>query len=190
MNRTLLETRLLQATPFTPEQLALIGSHAQERTFRAGEYFSEAGRVAQEIGFVVEGVFRVCYFDREGREITKYFLDEGNFVVDLPSYQFRLPSAEYVQAVTAAEVLVFPARAWQALAATIADWPRAETALISRALLEKVARLRPLVEENATARYRGFLARFPGLANRIPLAYLASYLGITPQSLSRIRRND
>ena len=79
---------LLQFHHFTPQQLRLIRNQAVEKNYRAGEYFSEAGRIAQEIGFVVQGIFRVCYFDRDGTEITKYFLEENHFVVDLQSYQY------------------------------------------------------------------------------------------------------
>lgn len=181
------ENFLLRFQHFTPQQLAWISSQAVERRFKAGAYFAEAGRVAQEIGFVVNGVFRVCYFDKDGHDVTKYFLEENNFVVDLHSYQHQLPSTEYVQAVTEAHVLVFSAHAWQSFAATIVDWHKAESKFISKALLEKVRRLSPLVNEKATERYRHFLEEFPGLANRVPLSCLASYIGVTPQSLSRIR---
>lgn len=188
MNYPTLENYLLRFHYFTPQQLQWIGSQAVERRYKAGTYFAEAGRVAQEIGFVVSGVCRVCYFDKDGNDITKYFIEEDNFVVDLQSYQHQLPSTEYVQAVTEAQILVFTARTWQSFATTIVDWHKAESNLISRALLEKVRRLSPLVNENATTRYQHFLKEFPGLANRIPLSYLASYIGVTQQSLSRIRR--
>ena len=179
---------LRQMAPLTPEQLALIAGAAVARSYQPGEYFAQAGRVAQDIGFVVSGVFRVCYFDREGRDVTKYFLDEAHFMVDLQSQQYQLPWAEYIQAVTQAQVLVFSTRAWEGLRATLVGWEVLERTLISRALLEKVGRRSPLVHEDAATRYRHFLREFPALANRIPLSQLASYLGITPQSLSRIRR--
>lgn len=190
MSFAVLAEFLLRTYPFTPQQLAFIGSQATEKTYRAGEFFSEAGRTAHEIGFVVRGVFRVSYFDKDANDLTKYFIDEQNFLLDLHSYQYQLPSAEYIQAVTDAQLLVFKASRWQTLAHTIADWPSIESTLIARALLEKVQRLRPLVSGTATARYQHFLEKFPTLANRVPLAYVASYLGITPQSLSRIRRQQ
>ncbi len=167
----------------------MISSKAVEKRYPTGAYFSEAGRVAREIGFIVEGIFRVCYFDKDGTEITKYFLEENWFVVDLNSYQYKLPSTEYVQAVTPARVLVFAAPDWQALGHTIVGWAETEHNLTTRALMEKVNRLSPLGREDATTKYRTFLEKFPHLANRVPLHYLASYLGITPQSLSRVRKN-
>lgn len=97
-------------------------------------------------------------------------------------------STEYVQAVTACTLLVFNARDWQELGATITDWPKTEANIITRALLEKVNRLSLLINENAAAKYDAFFVRFPTLANRVPLTYLASYIGVTPQTLSRLRR--
>ena len=184
-----LDDFLLHFYQFTPQQLHLIRSQAVEKTYPAGAYFSEAGRVAREIGFIVQGVFRVCYFDRDGTEVTKYFLEENNFIVDLQSYQYQLPSAEYVQAVTEVRALVFSARAWQLLGHTIVDWAKVESNLITRALLEKINRRSPLVSTDAATRYAQFLTAFPALANRVPLSQLASYIGVTPQTLSRIRRH-
>jgi len=184
-----LEEFLLHFHHFTPQQLQLIRSQVVEKTYPAGAYFSEAGRVAQEIGFIVQGVFRVCYFDRDGTETTKYFLEENNFIVDLQSYQYQLPSTEYVQAVTEVRALVFKTSAWQRLGHTIVDWPKVEANLITRALLEKINRRSPLVSTDAATRYEQFLTTFPALANRVPLSQLASYIGVTPQTLSRIRRN-
>ncbi|AMR29376.1 cyclic nucleotide-binding protein [Hymenobacter psoromatis] len=184
-----LEEFLLQFNHFTPQQLALIASKATEQQYPAGAYFSEAGRVAREVGFVLEGIFRVCYFDKEGTEITKYFMEEHRFMVDLSSYQYQLPATEYLQAVTPARVLVFAARDWQALGHTIVGWPETERNIITRALLEKVSRVSPLGHQDAATKYRSFLAAYPHVANRVPLVQLASYLGITSQSLSRVRKN-
>ncbi|MFD0764404.1 hypothetical protein ACFQZI_06040 [Mucilaginibacter lutimaris] len=61
--------------------------------------------------------------------------------------------------------------------------------IISKALVEKVSKISMMMAEDATERYLNFFGRFPKLANRIPLSYLASYLGITQSSLSRIRRS-
>jgi hypothetical protein len=61
--------------------------------------------------------------------------------------------------------------------------------MTSRHLMEKLARISPMLAQDATTRYREFLDNYPQLANRIPLSYLASFLGITQSSLSRIRKN-
>jgi CRP-like cAMP-binding protein len=71
---------------------------------------------------------------------------------------------------------------------TIAAWDEIMSKIISKALVEKLSRISMMMAEDATQRYLNFFNRFPKLANRIPLAHLASYLGITQSSLSRIRR--
>lgn len=85
--------------------------------------------------------------------------------------------------------MVFTAQQWQAFAQLIPGWESIVHKIIGQALREKMERVLPMVVQDAAARYRLFLTKYPHLANRVPLAYLASYLGITQSSLSRIRRN-
>lgn len=180
---------LRQYGALTQQQADLICSKAIGKTFGAGEYFSEAGQTAHEVGFVLEGVFRVCYYNKSGDEITRYFIDEHNFLVDLNSFNAQIPSSEYIQAVTHAEVLLFKRSHLSELAQAIIGWDKMMAQITAKAFLDKVNRISPMLAEDATTRYQNFLERFPKLALRIPLSYLASYLGITQSSLSRIRKN-
>lgn len=181
---------LLQYSALTPQQTDLIGSKTTTVTLKPGDYFSEAGKIAKEVGFVTNGILRVCYYNKEGDEITRYFIDENNFLVDLTSYTYQIPSSEYIQAVTDVELVVFNRSDLTELATIIVGWDKITNQITTKAFLDKVNRISPMLAENATTRYANFLAQFPKLANRIPLSYLASYLGITQQSLSRIRRNS
>lgn len=180
---------LLQYSPLTGQQIELIGSKTETRRLKSGDYFSEAGRTANEVGFVVQGIFRVCYYSKEGNEITRYFIDENNFLVDLNSYTYQIPSSEYIQAVTDADLIVFKRKDLTDIANTIVGWDKITNQITTKAFLDKVNRISPMLAEDATTRYRNFLEQFPKLALRVPLSYLASYLGITQQSLSRIRKN-
>jgi hypothetical protein len=72
---------------------------------------------------------------------------------------------------------------------TIIDWDKIIAKITAKGLSEKVNKISPMMAEDATERYLKFFDNFPTLANRIPLSYLASYLGITQSSLSRIRKN-
>ena len=75
------------------------------------------------------------------------------------------------------------------LSMTIIEWDNIIAKITSKGLADKVNKISPMMSEDAKERYLSFLEKFPNLANRIPLSYLASYLGITQSSLSRIRRN-
>jgi hypothetical protein len=84
---------------------------------------------------------------------------------------------------------VFSADGLKELSLTIIGWDNIVGKITEKSLVEKVHRISPMLAESAKARYLNFLDRFPALANRIPLSMLASYLGITQSSLSRIRRS-
>ncbi|WP_298148573.1 Crp/Fnr family transcriptional regulator [Flavobacterium sp.] len=180
---------LLQYSPLTIQQVELIRSKTEIRKLKAGAYFSEAGKTADEVGFVAEGIFRICYYSKDGNEVTRYFIDENNFLVDLNSYTYQIPSSEYIQAITDVELVVFKRKDLTDIANTIVGWDKITNQITTKAFLDKVNRISPMLAEDATTRYKNFLDQFPKLALRIPLSYLASYLGITQQSLSRIRKN-
>lgn len=180
---------ILQYGNLNQQQIDLITSKASELELPKDEYFSEAGKVSTQVGFVLDGVMRVCYYDNKGEEITKYFIDENNLVVDLESFQNSICSSAYVQAVTDCKLLVFSKQDWEELLNTIVGWDAIVHKIIARALMQKIERRSPLVSEDATTRYLSFIEKYPKILNRIPLSYLASYLGITQSSLSRIRKN-
>lgn len=168
-------------------QQALVNRLVQKASIAKGQYFSEAGKVPREVAFVEQGILRVLYYNHVGDEVTRYFIDESNWAVDLNSFNLRIASSEYIQAVTDCELYVFSREALEELSQTIIAWDALMAQVTNKALLEKVNRISPMMGEDAKTRYLEFVNRWPGLANRIPLNYLASYIGITKSSLSRIR---
>lgn len=180
---------LLQFGDLNQQQIDLIKSKAVIRETKKDEYYQEAGKIPREVIFLTEGVFRVCYYNHKGDEITKYFIDENNFVVDINAYNQGVPSTEYLQAVTDCRYVALAKSAMQELSMTIIVWDAIIAKVTAKGLAEKVNKISHMMAEDATERYLNFLTNFPTLANRIPLSYLASYLGITQSSLSRIRKN-
>jgi CRP-like cAMP-binding protein len=171
------------------QQIELILSKCVQHELKSDEFYQEAGKTPKEFAFLVKGVLRVSYFNNKGDDITKYFLDENHFVVDLDSYNQRKPSPEYIQAITDCTYISMSQQAMEDLSMTITNWDAIMNKIISKALVEKVSKISMMMAEDATERYLNFFNRFPKLANRIPLSHLASYLGITQSSLSRIRRS-
>lgn len=171
------------------QQIDLISNKAVETQLRKEDYFSEAGKIPKQVGYVLEGILRVCYYNNKGEEVTKYFTEEKQFIVDINSFDSNVPSTEYIQAVTDCKLIVFSKSDWDDLSNTIIGWDNIVNKIIKKALLQKVERRSPLISEDATTRYLAFMQKYPHLLNRIPLSYLASYLGITQSSLSRIRKN-
>lgn len=182
-------TYILRFGNLNLQQIELIKSKATEIALNKDEYLSEAGKIPRQVGFVLDGIFRFCYYNNRGEEITDYFIDENHFVTDYQNFKVGMASSEYVQAVTDCRVLIFSKQDWDELLNTMIDWDKMVVKIVHKCLIEKIERRSPLVSEDATTRYLSFIEKFPTLANRVPLSYIASYLGITPQSLSRIRKN-
>lgn len=180
---------LLHFGHLNEQQIELIKSKAVIKTTKKDENYHEAGKIPREIIFLTDGIMRVSYYNNKGDEITKYFIDENNFVVDVNSYNQCIPSTEYIQAVTDCEYIVLSKTAMEELSMTIIGWDAIISKITAKAMAEKVNKISPMMTEDATERYLMFLRNFPSLANRIPLSYVASYLGITQSSLSRIRKN-
>jgi len=181
---------ILQFGSLNQQQIDLVESSLTVKQFKSGEYFLRAGKVSKEIGFIVNGIFRVLYYQEKGEEVTRYFLDEHNIIVDISSYNEGIPTMAYVQAVVDSEVVILSKEAMDNLSNTIINWDKIWNKITIKALAEKVGRISTMFPQDATERYNFFLEKFPNLANRIPLQYIASYIGITKHSLSRIRRNS
>lgn len=180
---------VLQFGNLNQQQTDLIMNKAKMLELHKEGYFSEAGKIPKQVGFLLEGVVRFCYYNNQGQEITHHFIDENNFVSDQQKFEAQVVASEYIQAVTNCKLLVFSKKDWDDIGNTIVGWDNITGLIVKNCLLKTIERRSPLVSEDATTRYISFIENFPNLINRVPLSYIASYLGITQQSLSRIRKN-
>lgn len=179
---------LLQFGHLSQEQIAMIQSKVKPKTIKKGAYFSQAGQIADKIGYITEGVFRVCYYDKAGEGYTRYFVYENRFIADINSFRDEIPTAEYIEAVTDSTLLVFSKAGFEELSNTITGWSDLFSKITSYVMENKMRASSNMLVQDAQTRYLHFLDHYPGLANRVPLSMLASYLGITASSLSRIRK--
>ncbi len=178
---------ILQFGNLDGQQCEIVASKAEEVRFQKGEYFSEAGHIPRHVGFVVEGVMRGCYYNNKGEEVTRCFITENSLVADYVNLEAGTASSEYLQACTDCTLLVFSKQHWDELSQTIAGWDKLKNKMVQTCMYQK-SRRGPVISQDATTRYLEFLENHPSLTNRVPLAYVASYLGVTQQSLSRIRK--
>lgn len=179
---------ILQFGSLNEQQLALIQSKMREVDLKKDQYFSEAGKIPMQVGFVLEGVMRGCYYNNQGEEITRCFITENNLVVDYVNFEAHSASSEYLQAGTDCKLIVFSKQDWEDLSLTIVGWDVIKNKMVQKCLFLK-SRKSPVISQDATTRYLEFMQNYPSLTNRVSLAHIASYLGVTQQSLSRIRKN-
>jgi CRP/FNR family transcriptional regulator, anaerobic regulatory protein len=157
-------------------------------SLKKGDFFQKTGRQADRLGFVEGGLVREFFVDEKGREVTKWIATPGYFVVDIASFLFQQPCRWHLQALTDCEILSISKSDYQHIGQYVARWPELEKMFIAKcfAILENrvVAHLSLSSEE----RYVQFFAQNAALFNQVPLQFLASMLGMTPETFSRIRR--
>lgn len=179
---------ILQFGMLNEQQIELVKSKVKPLELRKDSYFSEAERIPKQVGFVVEGVLRGYYYNNKGEEITRCFISENSLVCDYVNFEANTASSEYLQAITDCRLLVFSKKDWEVLSHIIVGWDNIKNKMVQLCMYQK-SRKGPVISQDATTRYLEFMDNYPSLINRIPLSYIASYLGVTQQSLSRIRKN-
>ena len=171
------------------ESIAYIGSHFEQKRLKANDHFLDFGRTSHEFGFVDSGAFRSYSLSSAGEEVTKYFIRQNQFLVDLESYYSQKPGDCALQAVTDAQVFTMKRFVWDKLTEEVPKLYILTKSLTEAALLNKMKDNDFLNYGTAVDKYQEFLKRYPDLALSVPQQFIASYLKITPQSLSRIRKN-
>ena len=179
---------ILEFGQLNTQQIELIKRNAREITLEKGAYFSEAGKIPRQVAFVIKGVFRGCYYNNKGEEITRCFIQENSIMCDYVNFEANAVSSDYLQACTNCELIVFSKQNWEELSQIIVGWNTIKSKMVQICMYQK-SRKNPVISQDATTRYLDFIENHPSLVNRIPLAYISSYLGVTQQSLSRIRKN-
>ncbi|WP_118974770.1 Crp/Fnr family transcriptional regulator [Taibaiella koreensis] len=168
--------------------MAQVADQFRLRKLKANEHFQAFHTVAKEIAFVESGLLRVYAADLHGNEVTKYFIREKQFFVDLESYYTAQPATDAFQAVVPSELYTIHKATIEKLSAQIPNLYIFIKTLSEAALLNKIKDNDFLNFGDAKTKYLEFVKRYPDLAQQAPQQYIASYLKITPQSLSRIRK--
>jgi len=185
-----LRSHIEAITPISDSEFARLTAHFQRRTLKRKEHFYRQGAVCRAVGFINKGCMRNYHLEEDGEEYIVNFAFEEWWVADLQSFYLEIPSMFNVQALEDCELLVSSKREFETAVARIAPFGEFYRAKISRAYTTSTLNIVFERSETAEERYNKLLARTPWIVDRIPQRYLASYLGIKPQSLSRIRKKN
>ncbi|MFO0696272.1 MAG: Crp/Fnr family transcriptional regulator [Polyangiales bacterium] len=158
------------------------------RELGKGELFLRAGVVATEVAVVVRGLLREYFALSDGTERTKAFVVEAELSGSLADLLSGVPSRAFIVAEEPTRVLVGSHAAFRELASRSPAWAELGRRSLEALLLRKAEREYELLGLDAEERYASFATRFPGLEARVAAKHVASYLGITPVHLSRLRR--
>lgn len=167
----------------------IITNHISLEDYNKDAVIIQQGQVCNTLRFVVSGVYRV-YRIEDGKEITSYFnySSRNPFVASFVSLLTEKTSVEIVQCILPGQLLAIPYNDWTDLYDEIPALNTFGRLMAEFNYVLAMERIESLQYKTATDRYESFLKLYPSLLNMIPHHYIASYLGVTPESLSRIRK--
>lgn len=180
--------QIIRSTADVPEDLVdkliVMGNLVH---YQKGKHLIMAGEIPDTIGFNLDGIFRFYYTDEEGNESTKSFSIKGKPVISYSALVQRRPSYFSIEALSDVSVLQFPFDLWKEVMDSDLRWCPFTFKLVEAVYIMKEMRERSLLLENATTRYLNFRKDYPDLEGHIKLYHIASFLGMTPETLSRVR---
>lgn len=182
-----LRKQLTQYISLTDEELAAFESKLQPRHLGKDEIYLAEGSICKKVALVTKGGLRMFYNIR-GEERCKDFQFEGQFTGSMYSLLTGLPSKFSIAALEDTSILEISRQDLFNLYDTYKVWERFGRVYSERMFIYKEQRETSLLFDSSTTRYENLLKEQPHLAHRVPLKHLASYLGIKPESLSRIRK--
>jgi CRP-like cAMP-binding protein len=182
-----LDTTFRRWAAVPPAELAKAHVIFRPRRVPAGALLQQAGQPVEDVSFIVRGLTRTGYVGPHGTERTKGFRTEGELVCAYSAALGGAPSAQLIEALEPCDLLTAHRPAFVRLCAGDPAWQSMLAAMTERLFLDEERRHRALLTEDATTRYRAFVAERPGLAARLSQRQIAAYVGVSPEALSRIR---
>jgi CRP-like cAMP-binding protein len=183
----ILIAKLNSILPISLEEQLLMKNNMYLENINKGEIYSERGKICQKLGFVLDGVFKVVRTNSNEDEFIQYFTTEGHFAVDIESFSNKTSSQEYIKALTKCSVVTITDNAFKLFEDKIVNFSKIISQLKEKALLEKYNLKSEMFVDDAQTKYNKLIQRHPSIIQRIPQNQIASFLGITQYTLSRIR---
>jgi CRP-like cAMP-binding protein len=174
---------------FTEDEFAFMETLYDPRALRAGEFLQRAGDVGTHGAFVATGCLRKYVINAKGKEHIVQFAPENWWVGEGPGTTPDTPAKYFIDAIEDSNLLLFDAASLRRQVECIPGAAAAFRVGLQRAGAAKEQQIVNALSMSAEDRYEEFLKKYPSIALRVPQFMLASYLGVSPETLSRIRKN-
>lgn len=157
------------------------------KEYKKGDFFLKEGQVCKEVGFIEKGLVRY-FFNKEGEELISEFGKEGDFVCNYQSFLDHSPSTRNIQAIEDVTLQEISYDNLQLLYKNIKEGEKFGRLACEQIFVSSLKQITSLYTDPPETRYLKFIETYPDLQQRIPQYYISSYIGVKPQSLSRIRK--
>ncbi|MES3017926.1 MAG: Crp/Fnr family transcriptional regulator [Bacteroidota bacterium] len=181
------DNHITRCAPISFPELQTFHTRLKPKTFKKKTRLLEQGEVCKFEAYIVKGCVKKYYIDPEGEEVILQFAVEDWWISDIGSFSEQKPSNLFIETVEDTEVLMIDFESKQQLFKEIPSLERVFRIMMQRAYSVLESRFYATVAHSAEERYLEFLEKYPSIPQRVPQQQIASYLGITPESLSRIK---
>ncbi|WP_231590732.1 Crp/Fnr family transcriptional regulator [Hymenobacter terrenus] len=184
----LLRANLLARVSITDEEFTFFRQYVRPLSLAKRQHYLMEGDICTHMAFVTQGCVRSYSVDPQGQEHTLQFAPEDWWVSDLYSLLTQTPSTLNIDALEDTQLLLIKYAAIEEVYARYPVFERFFRLLMQSRYVALQERVNASLSESATEKYNNFLRKYPALVQRVPQHLIASYLGVTPESLSRVRR--
>jgi CRP-like cAMP-binding protein len=174
----------------TNNELKLVEEVAIPKKIRKHQYLLQEGEVSKYNSFVVKGCFRLFRVASDGQEHVMRFAIENWWISDYDSYQSGMPSKYNIDALEHSELLMIEKEKFDALVETIPNFKKLIDKLMAKNFESHQNRIYSHISETAEEKYNNFIKTYPKIYDRIPLHMVASFLGLSRETLSRVRKQN
>ncbi|MFD2937661.1 Crp/Fnr family transcriptional regulator [Spirosoma flavum] len=175
--------------PLKEAEEQLLEGRVTRRQIKRKQSILQEGFPCKHYTFILQGCFRMYAVDRKGAEHNLQFAAEQDWITDIGSFHAGRPSALFIEAIEPAVVLQIEKQDLYFLYTNIPKLDRIFKVIVENKYVELQNRVLQAISSTAQERYLTFLEQYPKLALRLPNTQIASYLGITPEFLSKIRKD-
>lgn len=184
------EKYLIANTSLTEDTIRNISNTAINKTLRRNELLLQAGDICRHKVFIAKGLLRTYNIDANGNEHIVQFSPEHTWTLDVESYDKEIPSLINIGAIEPTEVLLWPKNDFNRLLNEVPELSKLSQQIISRNIYYTRQRILTTLSSTPEEKYDDFIQRFPNLLSRLPLRMIASYLGMSIKTLTRIRHTQ
>jgi CRP-like cAMP-binding protein len=171
------------------QEIAFLNTVLKHRKLRKRQYLLQAGDICKADTFILKGCLRSYTVDDKGHEHIAMFGVEGWWISDFYSFLTGAPATQHIDALEDSEVLYIEKSDLERLYTDVPKFERLFRILLQNAFIANQQRILAGISQTAEERYLAFIQKYPNLEQRIPQHQIASYLGIAPETISRIRRD-
>jgi CRP/FNR family transcriptional regulator, anaerobic regulatory protein len=181
-------TVISNTATLTDAETALCQKYFEAQLIAKNTILEEQGIVPKYLYFLASGYMRLFYYNNDGDEITTYLSVENSFIASFLSLIHQKPAKENVECVTDCEIIRILRTDLLQLIDESDNFKKFSLTIFEHAIASTEMRANDLATLNAEQRYKKIISQYPNILQHVPIQYIASFLGIKPESLSRIRK--